>query len=128
MAQRVLIVDDEAPLVNLLAQALSDHRFQVASARDGVDCMNKVATFKPDVVVMDVMMPRLDGVDATRLIRRNRSWSDVIIIALSARSDPASRDQIIQAGADLFVSKPFSIQRLIGQIQRLLVARARPAG
>jgi len=128
MAIRVLIVDDEAPLVSLLSQALLEERFQVATAHDGVDCLNKLATFRPDVVIMDIMMPRLDGVDATRLIRRNRNWGDVIVVALSARADQASRDEMLGAGADLFVRKPFALHRLIGHIQRLLVARTRPAG
>lgn len=128
MAARILIADDEAPLVALLSQALTDERFQVATARDGVDCLNKVATFRPDVIVMDIMMPRLDGIDATRLIRRNRSWGDTVVIALSARADAQTRETALQAGADLFLRKPFAIRRLVEHIQRLLHARARPAG
>jgi CheY-like chemotaxis protein len=126
-APRVLIVDDELPLVNVLSHALTNERFQVATARDGVDCMNKVSTFRPDVIVMDVMMPKLDGVDTTRLIRRNRAYADTIIVALSARADPQTRDTILQAGANHFMRKPFTISRLVDLIQRLLVARARPA-
>ena len=126
-APRVLIVDDEAPLVSLLSQTLINERFQVLTARDGVDCMNKVAAFRPDVIVMDIMMPKLDGVDTTRLIRRNRSYADTVIIALSARADPQTRETIIGAGANHFMRKPFTIARLVDMINRLLVARTRPA-
>jgi len=125
-APRVLIVDDETPLVNLLCQALTNERFQVATARDGVDCMNKVAAFRPDIVVMDIMMPKLDGIDTTRLIRRNKAYADVIVIALSARADAATRETILQAGANHFMRKPFTITKLVEHIQRLLLARTRP--
>lgn len=125
-APRILIVDDEVPLCTLLCHAFTGEQFQVATARDGIDCMNKVASFRPDVIVMDIMMPKLDGVETTRLIRRNRSYADTIIVALSARSDPTARDDVLRAGATVFVRKPFVIARLVERVQRLLLARANP--
>jgi CheY-like chemotaxis protein len=126
-APRVLIVDDEAPLVSLLSQTLTNERYQVLTARDGVDCMNKVAAFRPDVIVLDIMMPKLDGLDTTRLIRRNRAYAETMIIALSARADPQTRETILAAGANHFMRKPFTIARLVDLISRALVARPRPA-
>ena len=123
-ASRVLIVDDEAPLVNLLTKALTTEGFEVATARDGIDCMNKVAAFRPDVILMDIMMPKLDGVDTTRLIRRNRSYQDTVIIALSAKSDAATRDNMRQAGANLFMRKPFSVNRLVKRVGELVATRS----
>ncbi len=117
---RILIVDDEVPLTNLLCQTFENEGFEVAMARDGIDCMNKVSSFRPDAILMDIMMPKLDGVDTTRLIRRNRSYSDTVIIALSAKSDPDTRQQMRDAGADLFVRKPFAIAKLVGKVKRLL--------
>jgi CheY-like chemotaxis protein len=123
-APRILIVDDEKPLANLLHHAFENEGYEVASARDGIDCMNRVASFRPNVIVMDIMMPKLDGIDTTRLIRRNRSYADTIIVALSARSDPATKQQIVEAGADLFMSKPFGIAKLVQKVTQLVVARS----
>ena len=125
-APRVLIVEDEHPLQALLCRVFNDEQFHVATAMDGIECVNKVAGFRPDAVIMDIMLPRLDGVETTRLIRRNRDWSGLVIVALSARADEATRTAALQAGADMFVRKPFVISRLIARVQRLLAARSRP--
>ncbi len=125
-APRILIVDDEAPLTQLLCHAFTGEQFQVATARDGIDCMNKVAVFRPEVIVMDIMMPKLDGVETTRLIRRNRSYAETIVIALSASSNAQAREDVLAAGADLFMRKPFVIARLVERVQQLLLARAHP--
>jgi DNA-binding response OmpR family regulator len=121
---RVLIVDDEAPITALLEQALEQDGMRVAHARDGIECMNKVASFRPDVIVMDIMMPKLDGVDTTQLIRRNRSYADTIIIALSARADEETRQRMEQAGANLFMRKPFAVAKLLERVRQLLASRS----
>jgi len=69
----ILIVDDEKPIAALLAQSFTQEGHRVDEAKDGIDCMNKMATFMPDVVIMDIMMPKLDGVDTTRLIQIGRA-------------------------------------------------------
>jgi DNA-binding response OmpR family regulator len=124
---RILVVDDERPLVTLLSQTFRQEGYEVALAGDGIDCMNKVASFQPDVIVMDIMMPKLDGIDTTRLIRRNRSYQHTIIIALSARSDPDTVEEMREAGANLFMRKPFVIAKLMERVRQLLAARSRHA-
>ncbi|MFT5784603.1 MAG: two-component system alkaline phosphatase synthesis response regulator PhoP, partial [Candidatus Krumholzibacteriia bacterium] len=89
----------------------------------GIDCMNKMATFMPDVVIMDIMMPKLDGVDTTRLIRRNKKYTGTIIVALSARADRETRQRMKEAGANIFMRKPFSIAKLIERVDEMLTAR-----
>jgi len=121
---RILIVDDERPIATLLAQTFVNEGFEVAHAHDGIDCMNKMASFQPDVVIMDIMMPKLDGIDATRLIRRNRLRGDTLIVALSARGDEETRARMKEAGADLFMRKPFVIAKLVDRVGRLLAARS----
>ncbi len=123
-ADRILIVDDERNLVNLLKQTFEAEGMQVALARDGIDCMNKVASFRPDLIIMDIMMPKLDGVDTTRLIRRNRSYADTMIIALSARFDADTRERMKEAGANVFMRKPFSVAKLVSRVQEILAARS----
>ena len=121
---RILIVDDEQPIVDLLSHTFEQEGHMVTRANDGIDCMNKMAGFRPDVVIMDIMMPRLDGVEATRLIRRNRAYAGTVIIALSARTDEDTRRSMTKAGADAFVPKPFVISRLVEQVEDLLATRA----
>jgi two-component system response regulator MprA len=123
--ERVLIVDDEVPVATLLEQALRDEGYEVAVAADGMEAMNRVHAFRPDVVIMDIMMPRLDGVQTTRLLRRNRSHADTVVIALSARTDAAARDAMRDAGADLYMRKPFTISRLVEHLRTLLDERAK---
>ncbi|MBD3220697.1 response regulator [bacterium] len=125
MNQRILIVDDEAPVATLLEHTLRDEGYEVAVATDGMDAMNRVHAFRPDVVIMDIMMPRLDGVQTTRLLRRNRSFADTVIIALSARTDQAVREAMNEAGADLYMRKPFTIARLVEHLRNLLDERTR---
>ncbi|MEN8006499.1 MAG: response regulator transcription factor [Candidatus Krumholzibacteriota bacterium] len=117
---RVLVVDDEKPISTLLAQTFEQEGYEVVNAFDGIDCMNKMATFRPDVVIMDIMMPKLDGVDTTRLIRRNRSYEDTIVVALSAKSDEETRQRMKDAGANLFMRKPFVIAKLLARVSRML--------
>ncbi len=121
---RVLVVDDEKPISTLLAQMFEQEGYEVANASDGIDCMNKMATFRPDVVIMDIMMPKLDGVDATRLIRRNKSYSETIVVALSAMSDDETRQRMKDAGANLFMRKPFVIAKLLARVSRMLEIRS----
>ena len=122
---RVLIVDDEKPISTLLAQTFEQEGHEVANAHDGIACMNKIASFRPDVVIMDIMMPKLNGVDTTRLIRRNRNYNEIIIVALSAKADEATRNRMKEAGANVFMRKPFVIAKLVNRIQSMLETRSR---
>jgi DNA-binding response OmpR family regulator len=123
-SKRILIVDDEKPIVTLLAQTFKQEGHKVEQASDGIDCMNKMAAFSPDVVIMDIMMPKLDGVDTTRLIRRNSDYASTIIVALSARADEETRARMKDAGANLFMRKPFVIAKLVDRVGKMLTARA----
>jgi DNA-binding response OmpR family regulator len=121
---RILIVDDEKPIATLLAQTFEQEGHLVESAGDGIDCMNKMSAFQPDVVIMDIMMPKLDGVDTTKLIRRNQNYSGTIIVALSARADDQTRQKMKEAGANLFMRKPFAIAKLVARVAQMLESRS----
>ena len=122
--KRILIVDDEKPIVTLLTQTFEQEGHKVNHASDGIDCMNKMASFAPDVVIMDIMMPKLDGVDTTRLIRRSNKYTGTIIVALSARADEETRKRMKEAGANLFMRKPFVIAKLVARVNQILETRS----
>lgn len=121
---RILIVDDEKPIATLLAQTFEQEGHLVENAYDGIDCMTKMSAFQPDVVIMDIMMPKLDGVDTTKLIRRNQNYAGTIIVALSAKSDEQTRQKMKEAGANLFMRKPFSIAKLVARVAQMLETRS----
>jgi len=121
---RILIVDDEMPISTLLTQTFEQDGHQVTTAANGIECMNKMASFRPDVVIMDIMMPKLDGVDTTRLIRRNKNYSDTVIVALSAKADEDTRQRMCEVGANLFMRKPFVIAKLVARVNQILESRS----
>ena len=120
---RILVVEDEEPLARILVFSLENEGYRVARAEDGVDCMNKVATFEPDLVIMDLMMPKMGGVEAIKLLRHRQGARELGIVALTAKSRPVDRKETLAAGADLFIHKPFQIPRLLEQVEEMLSSR-----
>ena len=125
---RVLIVDDEQPLARVLGFAFENEGYTVELAADGVECMNRIRRFEPQLVVMDVMMPRLDGLETIRLLRQNSTFHDVAIVALSARATARDHQAALDAGADLFCKKPFQVARLLETVDGLLAMRGGKGG
>jgi DNA-binding response OmpR family regulator len=114
---RVLVIDDDQELCALMTELLSGHGYQVATACDSAAGLESVFATRPDVVILDVMMPRLDGLDVLRRIRR-RSQTPVLI--LSARSTPEDRIQGLNVGADDYLLKPFEVGELLARIRAIL--------
>jgi len=108
----ILIVDDEKPIAALLAQSFTQEGHRVDEAKDGIDCMNKMATFMPDVVIMDIMMPVMNGHEAMIKIRKSDVYGEVPIIALTAMASAGDREKCLEAGANAFIAKPLEIEKL----------------
>lgn len=119
-APAVLVVDDEQPLARILSFAFQNEGCVVDVAADGIDCMNRIGRSRPDVVLMDIMMPRLDGLETIRLLRQNRAHRDLVIVAMSARGGAELEALALAAGADLFIAKPFEIGQTIDVIMGLV--------
>jgi two-component system KDP operon response regulator KdpE len=114
---KLLIIEDDANLVEALALYFDTAGYQVATAADGADGLQMVHTELPDLVILDIMMPRLDGWE---VCRRIREVSDVPIIMLTARGQEAEKVRGLQMGADDYVSKPFSLRELEARIESVL--------
>jgi two-component system, OmpR family, KDP operon response regulator KdpE len=122
---RILIVDDEPQITRVLRTALSTQGYTLRIAANGVEGMEAVHAWKPDLVVTDVSMPEMNGIE---LCREIRAVSEVPIIVLSARNQEAVKIEALDAGADDYVTKPFSIQelqaRVRAQLRRSLAAES----
>jgi DNA-binding response OmpR family regulator len=119
----VLIVDDEPGITRLITMYLEREGFQTASARTGAEALEMVADLKPSLVVLDIMLPDVDGWEVCREIRRS---SDVPIIMLTAREGDEDKIVGLELGADDYVTKPFVPRELVARVKAIL-RRARPA-
>ncbi len=120
MSQSILIVDDEAYIVTSLEYLMKSGGFEVEVAYDGEQALTKVAEKAPDLIILDVMMPKLDGFEVCEKIRANPLWSAVRIIMLTAKDREAERNKGLALGADDYMTKPFSTRDLLKRVKKLL--------
>jgi len=125
IVQRILIVDDEPKITQLVRDYLERSGFAVVSARDGREAVMRARMDRPDLIVLDLGLPDLDGLDVTRQLRRD---SQVPIIMLTARDDEADRVAGLELGADDYVTKPFSPRELVARVRAVLRRQAGEVG
>jgi DNA-binding response OmpR family regulator len=116
----VLVVDDEAPIVDLVRFTLEDADLRVVEASDGAAALDLARRIKPDLVLLDVHMPRLDGLEVCRQLRREPDFARTPIIMLTAAGQEADRSSGLSAGADEYLTKPFSPLALLALVEALL--------
>ena len=119
-AKRVLLVDDDEMSRDMLSRRLIRRGFEVIFAVDGKQGVEAARREKPDIILMDVGLPVMDGWEATRCIKSDDATRGVSVIGLSARTMSGDRDKAIEAGCDDYDIKPIEFDRLIGKIERLL--------
>lgn len=125
MSQAILIVEDEMPLVTLLRYNLEREGFTVLEAGDGEEALNIAREQKPDLVLLDWMLPLTSGIEVCRQLRRNPETRGIPIVMLTARGEEGDKLRGLDSGADDYVTKPFSPSELIARI-RAVLRRARP--
>lgn len=121
---RILVVDDEPSLAELLTMALSYEGWDVRSAPDGTGALRAAAEFEPDAVLLDVMLPDLDGVEVLRRLRADRPGLPVLF--LTARDSAEDRAAGLRAGADGYLTKPFSLEQVVALVRGLVGVAAEP--
>ena len=119
MPRRVLIVDDEPNIVVSLQFLMKKGGFETSVARDGDEALAEVERFRPDLVLLDVMMPRRDGYEVCQQLR-STGWTDLKIVMLTAKGREAEATKGLALGADAYVTKPFSTSELVDTVTRLL--------
>jgi two-component system OmpR family response regulator len=117
-AARVLVVDDEPSITDAVATALGYEGFDVATAQNGRDALARVEDFRPDLVVLDIMLPDLDGIAITKRLRRD--GVDVPVLFLTARDDAADKVEGLTVGGDDYVTKPFTLAEVIARVHAIL--------
>ena len=112
---QILVVEDDAPVRNLITTTLRANNYRFITAGNGESAVAETASHNPDIILLDLGLPDIDGVE---VIRRIRSWSNVPIIVISARSEDSDKIDALDAGADDYLTKPFSVDELLARRRR----------
>ena len=118
---KILIVEDDAAISNLISTTLETQEYQHHVAKTGVAALLEAASYSPDVMILDLGLPDMDGVE---IIRKVRGWSNMPIIIVSARSEDSDKVGALDAGADDYLTKPFSVEELLARL-RVALRRVR---
>ena len=118
--KRILVVDEEADLVFGLKIQLEKDNFHVLTAKDGQEGLNKVRQEKPDLLILDLMLPKLDGYKVCRMLKFDEKYKSIPIILLTARTQQEDQKVGYEVGADAYITKPFDAQELLKKIKELL--------
>ena len=113
----ILVVEDDTPVHNLITTTLKTHDYKYISAKNGAGAIMEASTHNPDIVLLDLGLPDIDGVE---VIEKIRSWSNMPIIVISARSEDSDKIEALDAGADDYLTKPFSMEELTFRIEAIL--------
>jgi DNA-binding response OmpR family regulator len=122
MRKKILVVEDDAELIELLCFNLKQAGFAVGTAGDGIEAVKKARSLGPDLVLLDLMLPELDGFAVCEILRRDPALASVPILMLTAMSSKFARLSGFDAGATDYITKPFSPRALIEKIQQLLTS------
>jgi DNA-binding response OmpR family regulator len=124
MANKILIVDDEPFNLDLLEQELMDEHYVIERAGDGVEALAKVDSFAPDVILLDFMMPKMNGVEVLRELRQSERHRSLPVILLTAKATQEDKIAGLDAGADDYVTKPFDSFELLARVRAMLRIKA----
>jgi DNA-binding response OmpR family regulator len=118
--KKILIADDEPDFVELISMRLEVNGFEVVAAKDGQEAIDKTKKEKPDLLILDLMMPKLDGFEVCRMLKFDDNFKNLPIIVLSALDQQQDREKAIEAGADEYFIKPFDLSLLLTKIKDLI--------
>lgn len=117
--KKIIIADDEHKILMSLEYSFKKNDYDVYIARDGTEVLEFLKTMVPDVILLDIMMPNLDGYSTLDIIKQDEKMKDTKVIFLSAKNNPKDIEKGLEMGADAYVTKPYSIKKLIQQIEEM---------
>ncbi len=119
MARKILVVDDERHIVRLVEVNLTRAGYEVATAYDGVEALEKIADDLPDMIILDVMMPRMDGFEVLKKLQSDAKYKDIPVIMLTAKAQDADIFKGWQSGVSSYLTKPFNPKELLVFVERI---------
>ena len=119
MAMRILLVDDEPDIIYLLKKLLESEGYTIDCAYDGMEALEKVRADRPDIVLLDILMPKLNGFEVCEAIKSDENLRNIIVIMLSVKYFTADRERGLHTGADYYLTKPFSGEELKALIRQI---------
>jgi len=122
---RILVVDDEQSIRRFLRVALTSQGYTIFEAASGLDALSDATAYRPDVIILDLGLPDIDGVEVTRLLRQ---WTQIPIIILSVRGSESDKIAALDAGADDYLTKPFGVGELLARLRAAIRRSAQPMG
>ena len=122
MQKKILIADDEVQLVEMLKMRLKANGYKVLTAYDGQEALEKARNQKPDLIILDLMLPKIDGYKVCRMLKFDKNYKSIPIILLTALAQKSDEEMGSQVGADAYIIKPFEPQMLLSKIKELLGA------
>lgn len=129
MQNKILIVDDNNDLLTVLRLGFSKSGYVVRTADNGADALKKVRSFAPDLILLDLVMPEMDGFAVCEILKKNRETADIPVVVLSGLSSQLSRFAGLESGANEYLTKPFNFNELLSRVKGVLeqTAAAEPA-
>jgi two-component system alkaline phosphatase synthesis response regulator PhoP len=118
-AKKVLIADDEPDIVEIISYNLVKEGYEISSAKNGIEALDKARVINPHLVILDIMMPKMNGIEVCKILRSEPQFNDTLIIFLTARSDEASQINGLETGADDYVNKPISPKVLVSRVNAI---------
>uniref|UniRef100_A0A7C6EAS2 Response regulator n=1 Tax=candidate division WOR-3 bacterium TaxID=2052148 RepID=A0A7C6EAS2_UNCW3 len=118
--KKILLIEDELNVLELVKHRLEENNYIVETAEDGYSALTKVRIFQPDLIILDLMLPKIDGYTVCRLLKCNDQFKHIPIIMFTARTNPDDERRGMECGADAYVPKPFEPKILLDRIQGLL--------
>jgi DNA-binding response OmpR family regulator len=125
MAKKILVVDDEPSIVSLLKARLEDSQYEVITAKDGQEALDKTSQEKPDLIILDIMLPKIDGYTVASMLKSDENTRDIPIVMLTARNLAQDIKAGMESGAVSYVQKPFNSDVLLGMIPTLINRKKR---
>ena len=120
MGRKILIADDEPNIVTSLEFLMQQRGYEVRAAANGAEALRQVTEFGPDLILLDIMLPEMNGFEVCQRIRNNPAWNLVKVVLLTAKGRESEVAKGLALGADAYITKPFATRELLANVQRLL--------
>jgi DNA-binding response OmpR family regulator len=124
MATRVLVVDDDQSLAKILLRRLEAEGYEVENVSDGFSALEKVRRERPQLIILDILLPEVDGYKVCRILKLDATSKDIPVIILTVRTQEEDRKKGLEMGADAYMGKPYEDQELLSMIEKLLGKRS----